>query len=372
MKRLITILMSFVMAISILTVGGTTQVMAAAAQPNLEKIALISNVLRQQEKNILVDGDMMEDAAFFMLQNDAQYVGFGVQTAYDEKCRLIVVFNIDEKTGDVVDDMLGVCIMSNEGHFIYEAEVDLEAIVNCEVNKVRQVNEKTNEKTEVTDQETIARVKKLAEFGLKRIDGAMNRLFNLGISNLIIPPTPDVSEEPDKPVTPEDKTIKAKAVTLSATSYEYTGKAICPAVTVTDENGKKIDKNNYTVSYSNNKSVGKATVKVTCKGNYTGTLSASFKINPKGTKLTAIKKKSGKLEIKWKKQATQTTGYEIWYSTDKKFKKSVTKLNVKKNKTVKATSKKINKKKTYYVKIRSYKTVNGVKYYSKWSAVMKK
>ena len=70
---------------------------------------------------------------------------------------------------------------------------------------------------------------------------------------------------------------------LGKTSYVYTGKAFKPAVTVKAEvNGKTVTlkSSQYTVTYENNKAVGKATVTVTGKGNYGGTLKKTFKITP--------------------------------------------------------------------------------------------
>ncbi|MDE6659783.1 MAG: Ig-like domain-containing protein [Eubacterium sp.] len=69
-----------------------------------------------------------------------------------------------------------------------------------------------------------------------------------------------------------------KTVTLSSYSYEYTGKAIKPSVTIKDSNGKKIDSSNYTVSYSNNTKIGQATVKIKFKGNYSGSITKNFDI----------------------------------------------------------------------------------------------
>ncbi len=158
----------------------------------------------------------------------------------------------------------------------------------------------------------------------------------------------------------------AKTFKLSATSYAYNGKAKKPSVKVYDSAKKLISASNYSVSYKNNKNVGKATVTVTFKGNYSGTKTLTFTINPKATsvsKLTAAKKS---LKVKIKKQTTQTTGYEIQYSTSKKF-KSAKKVIIKKAKTTSATIKKLKAKKTYYVRVRTYKTVNGKKYYSTWS-----
>ncbi|MBR3021625.1 MAG: bacterial Ig-like domain-containing protein, partial [Bacteroidaceae bacterium] len=60
----------------------------------------------------------------------------------------------------------------------------------------------------------------------------------------------------------------------------YTGSELTPDVTVTDgENTLTSD--DYDVAYEDNTSVGTATVTVTLKGNYSGTLTASFTIEPK-------------------------------------------------------------------------------------------
>ena len=58
---------------------------------------------------------------------------------------------------------------------------------------------------------------------------------------------------------------------------KWTGKQVCPAVTV--KNGttqKTLGTSNYQVTYQNNVNAGKATVVVTGKGNYTGTLTQYF------------------------------------------------------------------------------------------------
>ncbi|MDE6659463.1 MAG: fibronectin type III domain-containing protein [Eubacterium sp.] len=167
------------------------------------------------------------------------------------------------------------------------------------------------------------------------------------------------------PVKASSSTVK---ITLSASSYVYDGKAKKPSVTVKDTNGKEIDKSNYSVSYSDNTEIGTAKVKLSFKGGYTGTMSKSFKINPKATSLSSISAQYKGFTLKWKKQATQTNGYEIQYSTDKNFKKSNKTATVSKNSTVSQTIKKLTAKKKYYVRIRTYKTVNGTNYYSDWSS----
>ena len=67
--------------------------------------------------------------------------------------------------------------------------------------------------------------------------------------------------------------------TLSKTTYKYNGKARKPSVKVVNKWGKTLKKGtDYTVTYSNNKKVGTATVKITGKGNYKGTITKTFKI----------------------------------------------------------------------------------------------
>ena len=76
------------------------------------------------------------------------------------------------------------------------------------------------------------------------------------------------------------------------------------------------------------------------------------------------------MTVKWKKQATQTTGYEIQYSKSSKFTNSKI-ATVKKNTATSKTIKKLSAKKKYYARIRTYKTVNvngkATKLYSSWS-----
>lgn len=164
-------------------------------------------------------------------------------------------------------------------------------------------------------------------------------------------------------------TIKyVKSIKLSATSYTYNGKVKTPTVTVKDSSGKTLKKNtDYTVSYAKGrKKVGTYKVTIKFKGNYSGTKTLTFKINPAKTnvsKLTAGKKS---ITVNITKKSTQVTGYQIQYSTSKEFTNAKTKT-IKSCKTTKYTLKGLSAKKTYYVRVRTYKTVGDVKYYSGWS-----
>lgn len=165
--------------------------------------------------------------------------------------------------------------------------------------------------------------------------------------------------------------IKAvKTVKLSATSYTYSGKAKKPSVTVKDSAGMSLKNGtDYTVSYPKGcKKVGSYKVTVTLKGKYSGEKTLTFKINPKGTKISKVTPAKKSLKVKIAKQTKETTGYEVQYSTSKKFTKSATRTaTVKKAKTTSLTLKKLKAKKTYYVRVRTFKTVGGKKFYSAWS-----
>lgn len=161
--------------------------------------------------------------------------------------------------------------------------------------------------------------------------------------------------------------VSAKNVSLSRTSYTYDGKVKKPTVTVKDSKGKTIAASNYKVTYGKGrKNVGKYTVKVTFTGDYAGTVTKTFKINPKSTTISSITAKSKGFKVKWKKNTTQTTGYQIQYSTNSKFKGAKT-VTVSKNKTTYKTISKLKAKKKYYVRIRTYKKIGSTKYYSSWS-----
>ena len=95
------------------------------------------------------------------------------------------------------------------------------------------------------------------------------------------------------------------------------------------------------------------------------------KVTVKKTTLKSAKNAKGKkLVVKWKKN-TAGNGYQIQYSTSKKFAKGNKTKTISKNKTTSYTIKKLKKKKTYYVRIRTYKKVSGKTYYSEWSSMKK-
>ncbi|MDE5604030.1 MAG: fibronectin type III domain-containing protein [Eubacterium sp.] len=161
-------------------------------------------------------------------------------------------------------------------------------------------------------------------------------------------------------------------VSLSKTTYTYDGKTQKPTITVKTLKGKKISSKNYTVSYSKGrKNVGKYTVTVKLKGSYNGTIKKTFTIKPKATTLSSVTAKANGFTAKWKKQAKQTTGYEIQYATDSEFTKNQKTVTVSKSSTTSKTVSSLTGNKKYYVRVRTYKTVKvsgkSTKIYSSWS-----
>ena len=158
-----------------------------------------------------------------------------------------------------------------------------------------------------------------------------------------------------------------KKATISGISNKsYTGKNITQSITV-KYNGKTLKNGtDYTVSYSSNKNIGTATVKITGKGSYTGTITKTFKINPAKQEIQKLTAKSKAFFVDWAQKGS-ATGYEIQYATNSKF-TSAKKVTITNKKTDKTTVSKLSGKKKYYVRVRSYTTVKGTKYYGAWSA----
>ena len=101
-------------------------------------------------------------------------------------------------------------------------------------------------------------------------------------------------------------TITASKIKLSKTTYSYTGKENRPKVTVYDQNGAKLDKSTYTVTYSDNVNAGKATVTVNVKQSIVkgsvvnaATLTKTFKI--KAAKAKSVKLSKTSYTYKYKK-----------------------------------------------------------------------
>jgi len=157
-----------------------------------------------------------------------------------------------------------------------------------------------------------------------------------------------------------------KAKITGIVAKQYTGKATKQSVKVI-YNGRKLTINkDYVISYRNNKSIGTASVTIKGSGNYTGTVTKKYKINPKAPTLKKLTKvKSNNVKITYKK-VSKATGYIIYYSNKEKgtYKKlaAVKSINS-------YTTKKLKRGNTYYIKIVAVRKVNSTSYRSKASNI---
>lgn len=145
----------------------------------------------------------------------------------------------------------------------------------------------------------------------------------------------------------------------------------------------------FTVTSSNNKALKEKGGWLYIKGNGKYKLYAqskntksykvtvlSDKISNVNTKKHTVKAKSTKkkaVKVTWKQIYKDVTAYEVQYSTSNKFSKKTTKTVVVKGKgNTSKTISKLKSKKTYYVRVRAYTDqTNNEKLYTPWSKTVK-
>ena len=152
-------------------------------------------------------------------------------------------------------------------------------------------------------------------------------------------------------------------VVLNNSNFVYDGKVKTPTVTVTSADGKIVDSANYDISYANGrKDAGAYDVKVTFKGNYTGSLTTKFTIAKanQSLKIKSPKKKmkvgaKAKIKIKANKGHGKVT-YKVSNKKIAKIKKgklvALKKGKVKLTVTLKATKNYKQKKVTITIKVK--------------------
>lgn len=168
----------------------------------------------------------------------------------------------------------------------------------------------------------------------------------------------------------DKQNIKKAIVSLKKNSYIYDGKKKQPSVVVRMGSKKLYQGSDYKITYKNNRKVGYASLNIHGIGDYTGTVTVKFKIVPKGTYIDKVVKKTKGFLVSWRKQGKSADGYQIQYSTNKKFRKKSTVTKTIKNVTkTKLQVAKCKPGKKYYIRIRTFKKVKEKKYFSKWSKV---
>ena len=114
--------------------------------------------------------------------------------------------------------------------------------------------------------------------------------------------------------------ISKCTVTLSRTSFTYTGNENKPAVTVKNGSTTLVRDTDYTVSYSNNRNAGTGTAIVKGTGNYNGSSSANFKIAKAAQKIkVTINKKKINVRKYAQIKVTGNKGKLSYVSSSKKI-----------------------------------------------------
>lgn len=167
-----------------------------------------------------------------------------------------------------------------------------------------------------------------------------------------------VKEYKINPIKLEDKKT---AVTFDKSSLVYSGQPIAPVIYVTYNNQNLIQNIDFTATYSNNNAPGRATVKVTGIGNYSGSLTKSFIILPERIGSVSIKKDSTtSATISWS-AASKVSGYEILKFDSSK--NAYVHLDFVSNDKTSYKVSSLKNSNAYYYQVRAYKTVDNQKYY---------
>lgn len=186
---------------------------------------------------------------------------------------------------------------------------------------------------------------------------------------------PDITiTKPDVTITKPDVNLPSNIIPTRATAPTASGSQVkTTTTTAVTADAARVERASQLMDILN-KTLSKANEPSTTKASSTSTTKAASKSKskkPKKTSISKIKAQKKGFKVTWKK-VSNAKGYQIKYSTSKKFTKKTSKTaTVKKATTTSKTVKDLKKKKTYYVKVRSYKTVNGKKVYSDWSNVKK-
>jgi len=160
----------------------------------------------------------------------------------------------------------------------------------------------------------------------------------------------------------------SKCWVLGVKNKTYTGSRINQNITI--QYGSKTLKNgaDYVVNYSNNKDTGKATIVITGEGDYKGTITKTFLINPSQVKNVKAKEQSkSTITIKWDKNGGKVTGYKIYSYNYKKEKWEY----VGKTSNTSYKVKKLKEGTTYKYRVRAYKSVGGSQYFGLYSSSIK-
>lgn len=146
----------------------------------------------------------------------------------------------------------------------------------------------------------------------------------------------------------------------------YTGKKRYADLTV--ENGNTVLRKNvdYVVTYRNNVNIGKASIVVQGRGNYSGKKTLRFTIIPKKASFTVVKQLRSYVKLKFG-NVKGISGYTLYFAKDSDF-TNQQKFNTAKHSMI---LRGMDRGKFYYLRLRTFKIVNGERIFSKYSKTKK-
>lgn len=163
---------------------------------------------------------------------------------------------------------------------------------------------------------------------------------------------------------------------LAVSNCTYTGNALKPKVKDTRIGATLVCGTDCMLTYSNNVSLGQASVKIIGKGNYKGTTTKRFDILPGKARIRSPKARTRTIQVNWSRRSDKmrtrsgnyihVRGYQVQLSKSKTF-SSVTKKSVKGYNRTTAKFRGLKRNTRYYMRVRTYVRADGKNYYSYWS-----
>lgn len=193
------------------------------------------------------------------------------------------------------------------------------------LSKTRYTYDGNNKKPKVTVKLNGKKLKKSDSYTIKYSNNK-----NAGTAKVVIEGKKRYTGAESKLFTINRKVLNTNntAITLNPTNFTYSFKGCKPSVKVI-YNKKVFSKSNYIIKYINNKNAGTATVKITFKNNYTGTISKNYTIKklPLSNKSFSISlsktsynydgnAKKPSVTVKYNNQTVSNTNYTVTYSNN--------------------------------------------------------
>lgn len=162
--------------------------------------------------------------------------------------------------------------------------------------------------------------------------------------------------------------ISKCTVKIEPSSADYTGKALKPAVSVTDRYMDLHEGVDYTLAYSANTEIGTAKVTIKGKGAYTGTVTKTFKIVLKKPVLKSAKSSTARTAVVAWEKVPGATSYAVYAKYGNGWKEigTTTKTSFTHNGSNKVW--KAESGKTYTYTVRAYREKAGKTYSSAYNS----